>query len=346
MVNNKVLSRSFIFCAIFSLILVINDHGGFWRFSPAIFGSLFLFILRSLEIIFKLVSKRLVSRRDLILYCFAFCSITVSYITYDFHLELRAVGRIIYILGCLIAIEYVDRYSLHRSVFSMFIVAISTDMLLRLFFAFPSTEMYDYKMSFILVDTNFIAQLLLVSLLPFVWRERLWSIVLLVFTFSRSVFLVSFVYLFGIWRVVIIAAVFIVFLLFWPNFDLENLDGSLATKIDIFRSFLLVINHNALDLFFGYGKYNVQLELFNLGYLGTVGHTVFGLALEIGVIAILLVFASVNYSIIKGFRLQFWLIIVLVGSISLYPQSYLGLFGLVYHCSLYVRGVRTGGGNF
>jgi len=324
---------------ILSLFFVINDNGGFWRYSPAIFGAATLVLIKSLNLSARFFHLGLVSGRNLILFFIMFCCILSSYFTYDLSFELRAVGQSIYILGCLIACEYAVKYSLHKTLLFTFTVIVCIDMIIRVLINFPSTEMYDYKMSMILVDTNFIAQLLLVSIMPFVWYRRPSSVLLMISTFSRSVWIVFLLYLMKRWWYFIAVIITFSAIIVGQRVDLADLDGSFSTKLDIAHSFILVANYDILNLLFGYGKIGVFEALDNLGYQGTVGHTLFGVIIELGFIQILLGFIAVNISIPLGYRRHFWAVIFIVGVLSLYPVSYLGLLALVYNCALHVSGV-------
>ena len=116
-------------------------------------------------------------------------------------------------------------------------------------------------------------------------------------------------------------------------------DGSLLTKLQILELSLMVAQNDPYSLIFGYGKTGVYeaitaLDEKNSGF--TVGHTLIGLIVELGIVALLLTCLLVNEFIVPTHRKIFWLTMLLAGTISIFPVTYLGMCVLLYNNSIFL----------
>lgn len=331
-----IIKKEKLFC-IFSyvgLMFVFNSYGGFSKSSPALAVSAFLLFLSILIWMNKVLIKSRVKFFDPIHFFFLHLIFILSFSGADI---VKDLGRLVYLHGCLSLIPFILRSRSEKEILFTTLIILFSDLVFRSVSGFPYTNIYTLKSSYILVDTNFIGQLIL-SILIFIpfWKSKTW-LFLLISTFSRTAWAGYIFIRLSRGTFLIPVIIILTMLVIYINGDdfIRQFDGSLRTKLEIMAVFLNVLSLDNINIIlFGAGK----LEVFSWlkethNYSGTVGHTIFGLILELGLLQIILFFFTVNLYLCVDQKSKFWFPIIFMGVAGLFILTYLGLACIMAICA-------------
>jgi hypothetical protein len=110
--------------------------------------------------------------------------------------------------------------------------------------------------------------------------------------------------------------------------DLYHIDGSLRTKLEIFKTFLLITNDIKIFLW-GVGKTNILVTTYELtGTKQAVGHTLFGNITMYGIIMLFAQFMTA-LTFVTGSRKIFSIVVLLPSVLGLAPIVVLPLLVLL-----------------
>jgi hypothetical protein len=330
----------------FCLCLVVKNSGGFAWYSPAM-GVAFLVNIILILITFTKCNAK-ITKYSLGVSFLIFLILLISVISEE---TLRGLlnrgGRLIYLTACLSLSTYLPSKG-NKTISFLFLGLVILDLFYRFVTAQSYTLYGGLKDGLFFIDTNFVALIFMCYLIPIMKKvsklNLLFYFMLLLSFLSRTglaVFLVSYLSK----RVALITIICIVgafsYLTFWEASTLPQIlkDGSLLTKFLILKTSIAIASTDPSALFWGYGKIGVATAVEGLtmhngkGY--TVGHTLPGLIIELGIIYLSAYFILVNQFIVRGYRIVFWISMCFAGFIGLFPISYLGICVILYNNSIY-----------
>ena len=241
--------------------------------------------------------------------------------------------RNITILLMFIIVKFPDESNSKYILDTMFLTFL-VELIFRLGIYGFSMNIYDYKKSLLLPDTNFLG-LLFVPVFFHLWnkmevRRRVQAIFLIFFTMSRTSWLAfiglmlmrlvkKYIYFFTF--LIAIIPWYVIFI--FKDF-LKELDGSLSTKVDIYLTLFESKGDIVKILLFGVGKdHAASYGLEMLGKKVYTGHTIPGNILEYGLVNVILIISIVFNLTPDPYRKFFLFFLVLTGMTGLFPYSYL-----------------------
>ncbi len=322
-----------------TFIVFNSGDGGISSSSPGLYIAALLLLIYSLSILVKCnyyLSRHTVI--DLIAALFlVIYSAAQSYVNDED--IVNAVGRNGFLIITLFLTRYINSYNA-KKIFSALCYVFAVEVFIRFYSGAASFDgLYSLKQSIIFPDTNFIG-VVIAPVVALLWSFRhhlfLPSLMLILLTASRTAYIgllalrfslaFPIISLIGLISGLIILLVFkdIIFLF------LYNLDGSLATKIDIFNTSIRLLS-DAQSMLWGYGKNGVlEYAIDETGRQLHVGHTLpgnisqYGVVLPISVLLLSLRFLDAED------RVPFFFYLMAVGLSGLFPYAYIGFAAIFY----------------
>lgn len=324
-----------------SLFLVLGS-GGFSIFSPGLYASMFaLLYISSSQIYYVALSGFAVLKEKLYSSILVILLTVITLMKTSENELLIELGRLFYIIGCLLIAERIKHQSsslINRFIPFIFFIDFIYRIITMLFLGKSFLDMYSWKSSLIFPDTNFIALILLFYLLPFITYHigrGYFAIILLLSCISRGAF-IGFMLSYLSNRIIFIALILSVLIYYYLGFHRDDILGSLGTKIVIFKMSLFILFTDIDYAFWGVGKLAVTTLSNELGQRfggTTVGHTIFGVIVEQGLVWVFLALTLTLRCVVVTERWRFGLMLGVVGFLALFPITYLGLLVIVYNNS-------------
>lgn len=199
--------------------------------------------------------------------------------------------------------------------------------------------MYDLKRSFFFPDTNFVGAVL-APMIAYICVARsklaIPGIMLILLTASRTAYigLLSGIFALRFPRVAVVILMLSIIVLFafrTPIFSfLYSLDGSLATKIDIFNSSIALLS-DPYRIIFGYGKTGIlEYAIDESGRQLHVGHTLPGNISQYGLILPMAVtFYSLRF-VPRNCKIPIFVYLMATGLSGLFPYAYIGFMIVLF----------------
>lgn len=317
---------------ILSYLLIYDSKIELIIWSPSIIISIIYFIKNFLKI---LKDKTLSAIIVLI-----FIAITINP-----KLEYKELLRLIYSIGLYFLSK--EKVMNGNNTKNQIILLLTAELILRIFNGdLNEITLYSIKGSGgIFADSNFVGLLIVFAIIGLNNQKNksnydlisIYLYILLFLTFSRTAWIMLGTYLIGkksISASIVILAGSIIspFIINYNEYDTQEVDGSMATKIIIFKTFLHVLNSNLTDILFGLGREIPALISEELEGSSYSGHTIFGQIVQYGLI-INLLFYTTAYKLFRKISDNANLIIIILltgGFLGLSPTSYFGLIFVTY----------------
>jgi len=250
-----------------------------------------------------------------------------------------AIGRNGFLVVTLFLSKFIDNQNA-KQVFSLIFYLFLVEVVVRFSSGAASFQgLYSLKNSIFFPDTNFIG-VVLAPAVALVWAARnklaLPAIALIVLTASRTAYIGLITYrcalrfpLTSLFGLVVALALLLVYreVIF---FYLYGLDGSLATKIDIFNNSISLLS-DPYRVVVGYGKTGVLMfAVDEAGQQLHVGHTLPGNISQYGLILpFFAIFFSLKF-VSSSDRTPLFVYLMVIGLTGLFPYAYLGFIVILY----------------
>lgn len=339
----------------FLLCLVLDNYGGFAWYSPAIGIAFIINFFVILLILYKapvVIEKRAIYVSLLVLFIL-FISVQSANGFFDI---LRSWGRSLYIFAGLALATFLPMKGC-KAISVIFLGVVLIDGFYRLMIG-NVYDWYSLKKGLVFVDTNFIGLIFVSFLIPLVKnlpKVNLSIYLTLLLSFLSRTALLAFLFSILFKRLLLLALVMSISIFSYFSFvEIESLpkilqDGSLITKFAILKTSIIIMQLEPYSILFGFGKTGIVEAIQNIltnqiTYTDssplTVGHTLFGLVLELGILYILAIIYLVNMFIVSGYKIIFWTMMFFAGFIGLFPLSYLGICVFLFNNSIYINAER------
>ncbi|MDH7944928.1 hypothetical protein QGM61_13955 [Pseudohongiella sp. SYSU M77423] len=336
-IKNSLNLISVLFVGIF--IVFNSGDGGISVTSPGLYIAAGMLVLLSIQLILRCGSSfRRASLVDiLIALSILIFSGAQAYLNNED--VITVVGRNGFLFTTLFLSRFIHEGNA-RKIFTLLFYLFIFEVVLRFATGLASFGgLYDLKRSFFFPDTNFVG-VVLAPMIAYICVVRsnltIPGLMLILLTASRTAYigLLSCIFALRFPRialVVLILSIVVLFAFRGPIFSfLYSLDGSLATKIDIFNNSIAVLS-DPYRIIVGYGKTGILEYAFDeSGRQLHVGHTLPGNISQYGLILPMAVtFYSLRF-VPRKFKIAIFVYLMATGLSGLFPYAYIGFMVILF----------------
>lgn len=333
---------SVLFVGIF--IVFNSGNGGISATSPGLYVSVVTLVLLSVTFILRDGSSfRIASLADIL------CAVSIlvfsgtqAYVNNED--IITVVGRNGFLFTTLFLSRFIHEGNA-RSIFTLLFYLFVVEVILRFATGLASFGgLYDLKRSVFFPDTNFVG-VVLAPMIAYICVARsklaIPGLTLILLTASRTAYigLLSCIFALRFPRIALVILILSIVLLFAfraPIFSfLYSLDGSLATKIDIFNNSIAVLS-DPYRIIVGYGKTGILEYAFDeSGRQLHVGHTLPGNISQYGlVLPMAVTFYSLRF-VPRNFKIPIFVYLMATGLSGLFPYAYIGFMIILFKSAFF-----------